>query len=62
MHAMLRNKGLTRNATIPISAGLLTDTRRYFAALVSNFARSGPGGTRRFESRAAWIAVLGPAD
>lgn len=33
VHAMLRNKALTRNVTVPVSAGLLTDTRRYFDAL-----------------------------
>lgn len=35
VHAQLRNKGLTRNVTIPISAGLLTDTDAYFGALTS---------------------------
>ena len=33
LHAHLRNKRLTRNVTVPISAGLLTDTSAYFAAL-----------------------------
>jgi Fic family protein len=33
IHAMLRAKGLTRNITVPVSAGLLTDTGAYFAAL-----------------------------
>ncbi|HZX57039.1 MAG TPA: Fic family protein, partial [Ilumatobacteraceae bacterium] len=33
VHAQLRNKGLTRNVTVPISAGLLTDIDAYFAAL-----------------------------
>ena len=33
VHALLRSKGLTRNITVPISAGLLTDTDAYFAAL-----------------------------
>lgn len=33
IHAMLRAKGLTRNVTVPVSAGLLTDTEAYFAAL-----------------------------
>lgn len=32
-HAMLRGKALTRNVTVPISAGLLSDTDRYFEAL-----------------------------
>jgi Fic family protein len=33
VHAHLRNKGLTRNVTIPVSAGLLTDIKSYFDAL-----------------------------
>lgn len=33
LHAMLRNKQLTRNVTVPVSAGLLADTDAYFAAL-----------------------------
>jgi Fic family protein len=32
-HAILRAKGLTRNVTVPISAGLLVDVESYFAAL-----------------------------
>lgn len=35
VQAMLRNKGLSRQVTVPISAGLLTDTSGYFAALTS---------------------------
>ncbi len=35
MHGMLRGKGLTRNVTVPISAGLLVDVDEYFAALTS---------------------------
>ena len=30
IHAMLRGHRLTRNVTVPVSAGLLTDTRSYF--------------------------------
>lgn len=33
IHALLRSKGLTRNVSVPISAGLLTDTGSYFQAL-----------------------------
>lgn len=33
LHAMLRGKQLTRNVTVPVSAGLLTDTEVYFQAL-----------------------------
>lgn len=35
VQAMLRNKGLTRQLTVPVSAGLLADTGAYFAALTS---------------------------
>lgn len=35
VHSMLRGKGLTRNITVPVSAGLLTDPDRYFGALTA---------------------------
>jgi len=35
VQAMLRNKGLTRQVTVPVSAGLLADTAAYFEALMS---------------------------
>ncbi len=35
MHGMLRGKGLTRNVTVPISAGLLVEIDDYFASLTS---------------------------
>lgn len=35
VQSMLRNKGVTRHVTVPVSAGLLTDTGAYFAALTS---------------------------
>lgn len=33
VHAMLRHSGVTRTLTVPVSAGLLTDTPGYFQAL-----------------------------
>jgi Fic family protein len=33
VHAMLRHAGVTRTLTVPVSAGLLTDTSAYFDAL-----------------------------
>lgn len=33
VHAMLRHSGVTRTLTVPVSAGLLTDTSAYFQAL-----------------------------
>jgi Fic family protein len=35
IHAMLRGHGLTRNVTVPVSAGLLIDTAGYFEALTA---------------------------
>ena len=35
VQALLRNRGLTRQVTVPVSAGLLADTEAYFAALTS---------------------------
>jgi Fic family protein len=35
IHSMLRRHGLTQNVTVPVSAGLLTDTTTYFDALTA---------------------------
>jgi Fic family protein len=35
IHAMLRGHGLTRSVTVPVSAGLLVDTRGYFDSLTA---------------------------
>ncbi len=35
IHAMLRGRGLTRNVTIPVSTGLLSDTSGYFDTLTA---------------------------
>jgi Fic family protein len=35
IHAMLRGHGLTRNVTVPVSAGLLTNTQAYFDSLTA---------------------------
>jgi Fic family protein len=35
IHSMLRGHGLTHNVTVPVSAGLLTDTSAYFDALTA---------------------------
>ncbi len=35
VHAMIRNKGLSKRTTVPISAGLLADTDAYYQALTS---------------------------
>jgi Fic family protein len=35
IHSMLRGHGLTQNVTVPVSAGLLTDTAAYFGSLTT---------------------------
>lgn len=35
VHSLLRAKALTRKVTVPVSAGLLADTRRYFETLTA---------------------------
>ncbi|MGH8879982.1 MAG: Fic family protein [Stackebrandtia sp.] len=35
IHAMLRAKGMSREVTVPVSAGLLTEVERYFDALTA---------------------------
>jgi len=35
IHAMLRSRGLTRNVTVPVSAGLLMNTDAYFGSLTA---------------------------
>lgn len=41
VHCMLRGHGLTKRVTLPVSAGLLTDTSAYFAAL-TDYRRGDP--------------------
>jgi Fic family protein len=57
IHAMLRAKDLTRNVTVPVSAGLLTDTDGYFAAL-TGFRRGDPAAIVTAMARAALVAVV----
>ena len=56
VQAMLRNKGLTRQVTVPVSAGLLADTGGYFAALTSYRDGDAASIVERF-SRAAVLAI-----
>jgi len=56
LQAMLRNKGLTRNVTVPISAGLLVDTDSYFAAL-NDYRTGDPTQIVQRMSEAAFPAV-----
>lgn len=54
--AMLRNKGLSRQVTVPVSAGLLANTDAYFAALTSYRAGDAAPIVERF-SRATVLAI-----
>ncbi|MHA7652964.1 Fic family protein [Mycobacterium sp. ML4] len=56
VQAMLRNKGLTRQVTVPVSAGLLADTDAYFAALTSYRAGDAAPIVERF-SEATVLAI-----
>jgi Fic family protein len=56
LHSMLRNKGLTRNVTVPVSAGLLTDTQAYFDAL-ETYRTGDPSAIVRQLSDASFAAV-----
>ncbi|MFL6100704.1 MAG: Fic family protein [Actinomycetales bacterium] len=57
MQSMLRGKGLTRNVTVPVSAGLLVDTKTYFDALTAYRAGDLEPIVRRM-SDAALVAVV----
>ncbi|HZX02579.1 Fic family protein [Kribbella sp.] len=56
VHAMLRRSGVTRRLTVPVSAGLLTDTDAYFAALGS-YRDGDPTPIITQFSRASFAAV-----
>jgi len=59
VHAILRNKGLSRNTAPPVSAGLLRDTEDYFAALT--LFREGDASpiVRRFAEACRFAATSG---
>lgn len=56
VQAMLRNKGLTHQVTVPVSAGLLADTDSYFAALTAYRDGDAAPIIERF-SRASVLAI-----
>lgn len=56
VHAMLHSKGTTRNVTVPISAGLLVDVDRYFAALTA-YRQGDPTGIVAAFTDATFSAV-----
>jgi len=56
IHALLRNKKLTRNVTVPISAGLLANTDGYFDAL-NHYQGGNPIAIVEQITRASFAAV-----
>ncbi|MBK5233687.1 MAG: Fic family protein [Thermoleophilia bacterium] len=59
VQAMLRGSGLTRRTTVPVSAGLLVDTDRYFAALASYREGDVQPILKEFGQAARYAAVEG---
>jgi hypothetical protein len=53
---MLRGHGLTRNVTVPVSAGLLTDTNGYFDALTI-YCQGDPARSSRSWPTASFAAA-----
>lgn len=56
LHSMLRRGGITRNVTVPVSAGLLRDTSAYFDALTA-YRLGDPGAIVAAVSEAAFLAI-----
>lgn len=56
VHSMLRARSLTRNVTVPVSAGLLTDTDTYFAALMA-YRRGDAARIVRLIAEASFTAI-----
>lgn len=56
IHSVLRSKRLTLNAVVPISAGLLSDTRAYFDAL-SSYRQGDPATIVELFANASFRAV-----
>jgi Fic family protein len=56
IHAMLRGHGLTRNVTVPVSAGLLSDIGGYFEALTA-YRAGDPGPIIEELAEAAFAAT-----
>lgn len=56
VHAMLRGKALTRSVTVPISAGLLSDTPSYFDALM-RYRKGDPSAIIRQFAHAVFVSI-----
>jgi len=59
VQAMLRGKGLITHATAPLSAGLLRNTKIYFAALTAFRAGDAAPIIREFSSASRYAAATG---
>jgi len=57
VHAMLRAHGLTRNVTVPVSAGLLTDTSAYFDTLTA-YRAGDPAAIVERMAQASFAAIV----
>ena len=56
IHSVLRAKGLTGKVTVPVSAGLLADTRSYFDSL-TDYRNGDPEPLVRLMSSASFAAI-----
>lgn len=56
VHSLLRSKGLTRNVTVPVSAGLLADTDAYFDSLTT-YRNGDPDAIVTMIAQASYAAI-----
>lgn len=56
VHSMLRGHGLTRNVTVPVSAGLLVDTSGYFDSL-TDYREGNPAAIVEKLAEASFVAI-----
>ncbi|MBU6496023.1 MAG: Fic family protein [Acidobacteria bacterium] len=56
IHAMLKSGGLTRNVTVPVSAGLLSDTGAYFQSL-NEYREGHPVAIVELLARSSFAAI-----
>ncbi|MBW4030666.1 MAG: Fic family protein [Acidobacteria bacterium] len=56
IHAMLGNRRLSRKVTVPVSAGLLSDTEAYFGSL-SQYRQGNPVAIVEFMAGAPFVAI-----
>jgi Fic family protein len=56
IHSLLRGKGLTRKVTVPVSAGLLSDTEAYFSAL-TDYRQGNPEPIVTMMANASYAAI-----